>query len=511
MSGLLDTLYAERERRQAEEDTERLSQSLVSFVREAFPVIKPTREYRHNWHIDAICEHLEAVSSGDIKRLQVWIPPGTMKSMNVSIFWPVWEWTRDPGLRYWCASHSLGLVWDHSSAARTLLLSNWFRNRWGHLFQMTKVGERSYANDQGGTRSGTTPESEGFGKHGDRIILDDLLDAADAESTTRVVLDKTNDWYDTVIGGRKETDAAEVIIMQRLHENDIAAHALEVGEWTVLCLPERCEKNHPFAWRGDPRSEGELLWPAHRDEQESSEYARRLTSFRAAGQLQQRPAALEVEIMKREWWRFYDKRIKAKEEWTKLPAFTTVVISVDTPLKDKESNDNVAIQCYGVRGADRYLVDLRLGKMNFSSTKRQIKEMSQWARKTWRSASHYCLIENAGFGPELIIDLKREITGVIKIDAGAEGNKVQRAISACDALESGNVYLPGHGPPWQPALNEALCEGDIADFIANLALFPNGRHDDDVDAWSQAMNWLRSRTWEPIRTSNPFKRLAGRR
>ena len=184
---------------------------------------------------------------------------------------------------------------------------------------------------------------------------------------------------------------------------------------------------------------------------------------------------------------------------------------LDTPLKDKESNDNVAIQCYGVRGADRYLVDLRLGKMSFSPTKRQIKEMSQWARKTWRSASHYCLIENAGFGPELIIDLKREITGVIKIDAGAEGNKVQRAISACDALESGNVYLPGHGPPWQPALNEALCEGDIADFIANLALFPNGRHDDDVDAWSQAMNWLRSRTWEPIRTSNPFKRLAGRR
>ena len=143
MSGLLDTLYAERERRKAEEDTERLSQSLVAFVREAFPVIKPTREYRHNWHIDAICEHLEAVSSGDIKRLQVWIPPGTMKSMNVSIFWPVWEWTRDPGLRYWCASHSLGLVWDHSSAARTLLLSNWFRNRSGHLFQMTKVGERS--------------------------------------------------------------------------------------------------------------------------------------------------------------------------------------------------------------------------------------------------------------------------------------------------------------------------------------------------------------------------------
>src|SRR3990172_11227576 len=94
MSGLLDTLYAERERRQAEEDTERLSQSLVSFVREAFPVIKPTREYRHNWHIDAICEHLEAVSNGDIKQLQVWIPPGTMKPVDTNAWVLMGDGTR---------------------------------------------------------------------------------------------------------------------------------------------------------------------------------------------------------------------------------------------------------------------------------------------------------------------------------------------------------------------------------------------------------------------------------
>lgn len=507
---LLEALGRARSTQKVQEESESLPLSLNQFVKAAWPVLKPQLEYKHNWHIDAICEKLEAVSRGELKRVQFWVPPGSMKSMNVSVFWPAWEWTRSPGLRYWTASYALDLSWTLSSLTRDLLISPWFRERWGHLFQMTKVGERGYENNQGGTRTTTAPGSGGLGKHGDRIILDDLLDASDADSTTRVVLDKTNDWYDSVVFGRQLTDAAQVIIMQRLHENDIAAHALEVGEWDVLCLPERYEANHPYAWKGDPRSEGDLLWPENRNELASTNYARVLKSFRAAGQLQQRPAAREGEILKRDWWRFYDPRIREKEEWKKLPRFQWVVISVDTPLKDKETNDNVAIQCYGAVGADRYLLDLRIGKMNYSSAKRQVKEMARWAQKSWPTASHRVLIENAGYGVELILDLKREVTGVLKISTGAEGDKISRAIAACDALESGNVFLPGYGPPWQPALNEALCPADIADFISNAALFPNATHDDDVDAWSQCMNWLRTRQVAPMRTGSALRRVRRR-
>ena len=527
---LLELLYAANQAAQAEEDRERLAASLREFVKAGFPILKPERPYEHNWHIDAICAHLEAVTEGQIKRLQVWVPPGTMKSMNVSIFWPVWEWIAlrgNPGLRFWCASHSLKLAWDHCDASRRLIESRWFQARWGHLFELTKSGERAYANDRGGTRSTTSPDSGGLGQHGDRIILDDLLDAGDSESTTRAVLDKTNDWYDTVIAGRKETDAAEVLIMQRLHENDPAAHALEVGEWTVLCLPERFEHNHPFAWRGDrvhpfvqdrlpdldgdPRDDGELLWPAHRDEQASAEYAKRLTSFRAAGQLQQRPAAREGEILKRGWWRFYVPSIRANDEWQRLPVrFQAVIISVDTPLKDKQASDNVAVQCWGARGADSYLLDLRLGKMNYNAAKRTIREMAQWARRNFRGCPHYVLIENAGYGVELIIDLKRELSGVTKISPGAEGDKVMRATSASSDLESANCFLPGIGPPEHEAFNEAASPADIAEVVANCALFPHATHDDDVDAWSQMINWRRSRVIAPIRTSSAMKRLARR-
>jgi predicted phage terminase large subunit-like protein len=137
--------------------------------------------------------------------------------------------------------------------------------------------------------------------------------------------------------------------------------------------------------------------------------------------------------------------------------------------------------------------------MNYPSAKRTIKEMALWARRIWRTCPHYVLIENAGYGVELITDLTRELTGVKKVSPSLDGNKITRAESASDALESGNCFLPGYGPPWQPAYDEQRTPADVAAFVANLAAFPNAQHDDDVDAWSQTMNWLRGRNDAPAR------------
>ena len=125
-----------------------------------------------------------------------------------------------------------------------------------------------------------------------------------------------------------------------------------------------------------------------------------------------------------------------------------------------------------------------------------------WARRIWKGCPHYVLIENAGYGVELIIDLKREITGIQKVAPGPDGNKETRAESASDALESGNYFLPGIGPPQHPVYDEHASPADVVDFIHNCALFPNALHDDDVDAWSQFGNWLRSKSTVPIRTGN---------
>jgi phage terminase large subunit-like protein len=125
-------------------------------------------------------------------------------------------------------------------------------------------------------------------------------------------------------------------------------------------------------------------------------------------------------------------------------------------------------------------------------------------------ARHQILIENAGYGVELIDELKREVTGVTKISRGADGDKILRAEAASADLESGNCFLPGYraGQDEFSLPDEARCPADIVDFIDSCAIFPNGRNDDDVDAWSQCMNWLRSRTLTSARTYSPFKRRA---
>lgn len=508
-SPLLQTMREVREKQRREAEARLCEASLSHFIGAAWHVLKPMETYRHNWHIDAIADKLEAVTAGEIKRLQIWVPPATMKTLSVSVFWPAWEWTRFPWIRYWGASYEVRLAGRMAAMSRDLMMSDWYQDRWGDMFKFVREGENYFGNDQGGTRLATAPESTGSGEHGHRILIDDPINAKSADATSKVTLNETKNWYDgTVVTRGIGLDHARVIIMQRLHEEDLAAHVLEAEDWEVLCLPERYEPDHPFVWPEDPRTEeGELLWPEVRDDQASTALANSLTPHRAAGQLQQRPAAKEGDLLLTKWWRFYDPRIRSKEEWDQLPAFPMIVQTLDCPLKDKESNDNISIQVWGVYGMQRYLLDLRLAKMNYGAAKRATREMAQWARRTWPRARHVILIENTGYGVDLILDLKNEFTGMTKISPSQDGDKVVRADRASDALSSGHCFLPGYGPPWQPPNYEAInTPSDVNDFIANCARFPNATHDDDVDAWSQVINWLRGKQTQPLRTSSAARR-----
>lgn len=484
------------------EEAEHLSQSLPDFVREAWREVKPEVQFIHNWHITEICNALTAVSHGEIKRLQIWIPPQSMKSLLTSVMWPAWEWTFAPGVSYWTASYDTRLSGRLSAMSRDLMLTNWYQERWGSKFKFSRDAEHFFSNDRGGIRLATSPESMGTGYHGDRILLDDALRAADV---TKTALDQVNDWYDGTVTSRGiGPDHARVIIMQRLHENDIAVHVLEHEPWEVLCLPERYEKDHPYAWRGDPRQEGQLLWPDYRPPSMSDAQSKSL-GHQAAGQMQQRPAPREGNLLKRHWWRFYDPAILTDPK--RKPNFSRVIQSIDTPLKDKESNDYVSIQAWGVRGADRFLLDIRTEHMNYNQAKRAIIEQARYVRKLYPGRGHRVLIENAGYGVELLIDLKRILTGVTKVSPQRDGNKVMRAESAADDLETGCCWLPGIGGGADETMGPArVVSANIRDFIESCAVFDNGKHDDDVDAWSQCMNWLRSSPTVRARTGSPFKR-----
>ena len=365
----------------------------------------------------------------------------------------------------------------------------------------------------------TSPTSGATGRHGDRILIDDPIRAADADASAKTKLDQANDWYDGTLATRAADPKAyaEVIIMQRLAKGDLAEHVLAFEDWTILCLPERYESRHPFrtpAQRrlpsgrrllGDVRStDGELLWPERIGELENQVRAARLSAHRAAGQLQQRPSAREGSIIRRAMWRYFDPSLLEDGQTHRLPRFQAIVCSWDTSMKDKASSDPVAGTCWGVMGGRRYLLRTSVAVRSLSDAKVEMKAMRQWALERWPAAQHWLLVENTANGPEIIAQLKKEIPGVIAtkpaVSADQPATKKTIRAEACEPdFESGSVLIAGSATGELDGPDGALTPAWAQDVIEQAAEFPNGQHDDIVDSITQGLNWIRSRQHRPAR------------
>ena len=459
----LEELLAERDRRERgeelQEEAERLSSSLREFLVAGWHVIEPKTPYVHSWHVDAICDHVEAALDGEIRKLAVNVPPRTMKSLACSVFAPVWRWTSRPDVRFLTASYVDSLATGFSVKSRDLIRSRWFQARWPDAFQLKSDAnlKTHYANDQGGQRYATSVGGAATGEGADVLIIDDPHNTEESESA--LARAKVLNWHDGTLATRfndPET-GVEVLIMQRVHEQDLTGHVLELdpGEWTLLCLPEEYESRHPFVYPervflesgrelvGDPRTEdGELLAPARIGPAAHAERLRRLGSYRAAGQLQQRPSAAEGAILKRAWWRYYDPSLLDEEKLHLLPRFSCIGLSWDTAFKEKTTSDYVAGGVWGIRGADRYLLRLLVARMNLTATKTAIVEHRSWAIERWPGLPVVTLIEKSANGVEIIEELRRDIPGVKAVVASTD--KTSRAYAASPDVESGNVFLPGY-------------------------------------------------------------------
>lgn len=457
------------------------------FVESGWPVIEPVTRFVPGWHIDAICEHLEAASRGEIDRLLINVPPRHMKTITISVMWPAWCWTFRPHLRFLTASYGANLAERDAVRSRDLLRSSWYRERWPALELKDDVNRTSrYENTRTGYRVATSVGGEGTGEGGDVIIIDDPHKIEEALSDTARA--RVLDWHDGTLGFRfnDPKTGIEVVVMQRLHELDLSGHLLERGGYTHLCLPARYEPSHPFCWPNDPRSkEGELLWPAHIPERELARIEQTMGSFRAAGQLQQRPAALEGELLKRSWWQFFPPEYLSQDKVTMLPRFQRIVSSWDTAFEDKTSSDYVVGQVWGLSGADRYLLWSYRRHANLNATTEAMRNANRWVGERWPKAGHTILIEKSANGAEIIATLKRELTGVIAVTVSTD--KITRAIAASTPLESGNIYVPGRAAP--DTSTGYIAPDWVASLIDEGAAFPNGKYDDQVDAFSQAINW----------------------
>lgn len=457
------------------------------FVESAWPVIEPVTAFVPGWHIDAVCAHLQAASRGEIRRLVINVPPRHMKTITVSVMWPAWSWTFAPHLRFLTASYGANLAERDAIRSRDLLRSAWYRERWPLIELKSDVNRvNRYENAQTGYRVATSVGGEATGEGGDVIIIDDphKLEEAMSEAARARVLD----WHDGTLASRfnDPKTGVEVVVMQRLHEHDLSGHLLERDGYTHLCLPARYEPRHPFVWPDDPRTrDGELLWSAHIPEPELARIEQTMGSFRAAGQLQQRPAAAEGELLKRAWWQFFPPEYLQPDKVGMLPRFQRIVSSWDTAFEDKTSSDYVVGQVWGIHGPDRYLLWSYRRHANLNATKDAMRRANSWVSERWPRAGHTILIEKSANGAEIIASLKRELAGVLPVTVSTD--KITRAIAASPPLESGNIYVPGraspegtigyHAPDW------------VAKLIEEAAAFPNGKYDDQVDAFSQAINW----------------------
>lgn len=444
-------------------------------MRRAWPTVEPGAAYIHGWHIDAVAEHLEAITAGRITRLLINVPPGSMKSLLAGVLWPAWEWgpRNRPDLRTLAVSHTRALAIRDNLRTRRLVTSDWYRTLWGERVRLARDQNRKqrFETTATGLREALAAGSI-TGARGDRVILDDPLSVDGANSER--VREAVNRWFLEAVPTRLNDPArsAIVVIMQRLHARDLSGLILarDLG-YEHLMLPmefepeRRCVTGIGFA---DPRrEEGELLFPARFPRAVVERDTAVMGAYAAAGQFQQRPAPREGGLFKRHWFGL----VRA------LPAGCRFVRAWDLAASVERAGRPPAFTA-GLKLARApdghlYVADVRRDRLSPGGVVRMILATAAEDGPECRIA----LPQDPGqAGKAQAQDLIRRLAGYDARATPESGDKATRAAPVSAQAEAGNLHLLEG--PW----NEA--------FLDEVASFPNGAFLDQVDALSRAFGTL---------------------
>lgn len=517
----------EARRRQAAEG------GLMEFVRYFWHVLEPATPLVEGWVMEAICLHLEAVTFGDIKRLLINVGPGSSKSLLTSVFWPAWEWgpmglshIRTVNFAY--GSH---LTERDNGRFRRLVKSQAFQELWGDSFALTKDGEVKVENDSTGWKFASSVEGVGTGERGDRVVLDDPHNATEAESDP--IRERTVRFFRESMSSRLNDlkESAIVVIMQRLHDQDVSGIILEhYPEYVHMCVPAEYDpyRHCTTKFWTDPRSvEGELAWPERFPPEVLAEFKKQ--PFVWAGQYQQSPEVRGGGIIKRSSWQLYTVEEQAKfgvkpshNGGLQFPPFEYIVASLDSSYTEKEENDPNGFCIFGIFHDERGRPNIMLitawrkwlelhGEIIEKRSDESLPAYVERAKPSWglvEWVAHECkrwhvdrlLIEGKASGLSVGQELKRiyanETWGVEITNPKGEGStgrggndKVARLWSVSHLFQDGLIWVPGDNvgtadrPNWQPkAFGELL--------IDECAKYPRG-YKDIADAMVYALKHLR--------------------
>lgn len=435
--------------------------SLASFTKGAWRLLEPRRELRWNWHLDVMCDVLERVTRGEIRRLIINIPPGFMKSLMVSVFWPSWEWLTNPWLRIQCLSAADSNVTRDARKMRAVVSSQWYTRLARAIAAGSngkvppwqfgpKAEERWYENTATGLRQSLTIESKITGARAHRQVIDDPHDASEVLGTPDQAdrnLAKTIDRVEGVLSSRIEAeDGSEsfVLIMQRLHDNDLTGYWLTTYPDTVhVCLPMHYDASHPNLSPLDQRTEdGELLHPAYQDAAVVAEKAVGLT--RKGGQVyaqhEQRPRPSTGTLYRPGDWREYDT-----EPWRLT--VDDIGMAIDPNVKETRHGSYFCAQVWGrryrsngsvIQAFDRFLLDRYSARVDHDEARAAVIRL----RHAWPSCSTIA-IEDKANGPALASDLKQQFGGVVLVPRVSTVSKeVFSQIHGVPPCRAGETYLP---------------------------------------------------------------------
>lgn len=444
---------------------------LAAFTQKTFRTVDPGTAYLHNWHIDLVADYLEACTRREIKRLIINIPPRSLKSVSVSIAWPAWLLGKKPSERIVAASYSDRLALKHSVDCRLVIQSEWYRRIFPSVVLTGDQNEKSkFVTTARGQRFATSVGGTATGEGGSFLICDDPLNPLQAAS--KVMRDAANGWFDQTFYSRLDDkeNGVIVVVMQRLHANDLTGHLLAKGGWEHLSLPAVAETRTVinFGRVRKTREPGDLLH-AEREGPEAIERAKRdMGSYAFAGQYQQRPAPAEGGIFKSDWFRRFDRPQAQYEQ---------IVQSWDTAYKPGQLNDPSVCTTWGIRQDGFDLLQVVVRRLEYPDLKALVlKQAADWNPGA-------ILIEDKASGQSLLQDLRREtVLPLIAIQPLAD--KITRASAVSATVEAGRMFLPVQAP-W------------LADFESELLTFPNAPHDDQVDSVSQFLAWARDKNYGP--------------
>lgn len=447
-----------------------LRQNLGAFTERCFGEIASGQTYVHNWHLDALAHHLSEVANGNIKRLLITVQPRSLKSLSASIALPAWILGQDPRKRIVCVSYANDLAVAHANSFRTVINSPWYNELYPAMrIDPKKDTETEVRTTSGGYRLTTTVGGSLTGRGGSIIIIDDPMKAADAYSDA--ARNKVNTWFDETLVSRldnKKSDAI-IIVMQRLHVDDLAGHVLKAGDWTYLDLPAISDYETRIQIGPDTfhnRLADDVLQPIHEPRAVLAQLKASMGSAAFSAQYQQQPVPPGGNMIKWKWFTPYNHLPEKHYS-------NQIVQSWDTATKGNDLADySVGITALVGRG-EIHIIDVVRKRLDYPDLKKLILQ----EKKHWKADT--ILIEDKGSGSSLIQDLRADHIRTIPINP--EGDKVVR-MSACSAkIEAGSVLLPTQAP-W------------LDDFRDELLAFPHGSHDDQVDALSQLINWTRNKS-----------------